>query len=111
MPPGHLSCAACRIRLRADCPAIALSNGRCPICGVALRPVASVSEVIGFRSFGLDALSERASDHRPDGPLDPAVFVSRREAACARSALEEGRWSDDGGSAASEAVSQCRLPC
>jgi hypothetical protein len=110
MASGHLSCPACRIRLRADSPAIAVLEDRCPICGATLTTVASVSNVVGFRSFDLDALFERESDHQPDSPLDPADFVSRRAAACARDAHDDGRWSDDGGSTASEAVSQRPAP-
>jgi hypothetical protein len=100
MPPGHLSCPACRIRLRADSPAIAVLEGRCPICGAALREVASASDVVGFRCFDLDVLSEQESHDQPRSALDPAWFLSRREAASVRDAQAGERWSDDGGSAA-----------
>ena len=60
MASRHLSCPACRIRVRADAPAIAVLENRCPLCGAALGAASSAAEVIGFRSFDLDELSEQA---------------------------------------------------
>jgi hypothetical protein len=65
--------------VRADDPEIALLEDRCPICGATLRPVSAASEVIGFRSFDLDALSDRLDAHR---------------------------WSDDGGDMIGQAVAR-----
>ena len=68
----HLSCPACRIRVRADSPAIDLLENRCPLCGDALCTAASASDVVGFRCFDLDALSAPESDDRPRSPLASA---------------------------------------
>lgn len=95
MSSRHLRCVACRIRMCANAPAISLLEGRCPICGATLRPASSVN-VVGFRSFDLDVLSEQESVDAPNAPLGIlADFVARREAASAR--VDADRWSDDGG--------------
>jgi hypothetical protein len=104
MPPGHLSCPACRIRLRADSPAIDLLEKRCPICGATLREAASASELVGFRSLEPSALFGRELDDHRGSTADPAEFLSRRQAACARDAHDFERWSDDGGIADDDAV-------
>ncbi len=104
MPSAHLSCPDCRIRLRPDSAAIDLFAGRCPLCGAGLVEVASASDVIGFRSLDVGALFEREPDEQIDSTVDPVQFLTRREAASARDAQGFGRWSDDGGSAAVEAV-------
>jgi hypothetical protein len=106
MSRRHLSCSACRIRVRANAPEINLLEDRCPICGATLRPVSSASGVMGFRSFDLDALSEQVSADQPNPTGNPADLVSRRVAASARDDLDAHRWSDDGGNIASEAVAQ-----
>lgn len=59
MADRHLSCPACRIRTRADAPAIAVLENRCPLCGGPLSAASSAAAVIGFRSFDLDELSEQ----------------------------------------------------
>lgn len=105
MSRQHLSCPACRIRVRADAPEIALLEDRCPICGATLTPVSFASGVIGFRSFNLDELSEQEPHDQPNPPGNPADLVSRREAVSARDDLDAHRWSDDG-VIASEAVTQ-----
>ena len=98
MSSRHLSCQDCRIRVRASAPEIALLEGRCPICGADLNAVPFPSGVLGFRSFDLDALSQRGTSDRlrPAAPL--ADLVARREAAVAPDCVEADRWSDDGGS-------------
>ncbi len=106
MSPRHLSCPACRIRVRANAPEIALLEDRCPLCGATLRPVSSASSVLGFRSFDLDALAEQESDHRPNRPRASADFVARREAALARDDLDAHGWSDEGGKIASGAAAK-----
>jgi hypothetical protein len=106
MSRRHLSCPACRIRVHANDPEIALLEDRCPICGATLRPVSSASDVMGFRSFDLDALSEQEPHDRLGPPGNPADLVSRREAASARDPLDVHRWSDDGGNMISEAVAR-----
>src|ERR1700733_3910968 len=102
----HLSCQACRIRVRANDPEIALLEGRCPICGATLSPVSSASEVMGFRWFDLDAFAELAPHNQLAPPGSPVDLVSRREAALARDHLDAHRWSDDGGGMTSQAVAQ-----
>ena len=114
MRPGYLSCRDCRIRLSAGSPAVALIGDRCPSCGAPLTAVASPSEVVGYRSFDLGDLLERDSDPRSErvpGPRpDPADLLSRREAASAREAQDDGRWSDNGGSVFSEVASRWPAP-
>jgi hypothetical protein len=102
----HLSCPACRIRVRASAPEIGLLEGSCPICGAALRPVSSSSGVLGFRSFDLDALSEQESSGPPPTRGQPVDLVARREAAMARDDADDQRWSDEGGSVAHEATEE-----
>ena len=106
MPSGHLSCPGCRIRLRADSPGIDLLEKRCPVCGATLLEAASASELVGFRSLEPSAIFGREPDDHPDSTADPAEFLSRRQAACARDAQDCERWSDDGGSVDGEAVAR-----
>ena len=106
MSSRHLSCPGCRIRVRASAPDIDLLEGGCPICGAKLRAVPFPSGVIGFRSFDLDALSERGSSDRPPTPAQPVDLVARREAALARDGFDAERWSDEGGSVSGEAVAE-----
>jgi hypothetical protein len=103
MSARHLSCPPCHIRVRADAPEIALLEGRCPVCGAVLKQVSSAADVVGFRSFDLDALCEQEADEQANPPVSPADFVSRR-AVSTRDGLDAHRWSDDGGSTAGEAV-------
>ena len=77
MSARHLSCLACRIRVPTSAPEVVLLDGRCPICGVMLTPVSSALDVLGFRAFSLDQLSE----HRRDSPGTLADFAARLEAA------------------------------
>lgn len=63
--PRHLICSACRLRIRADSPAIALLEGQCPVCGATLA-AACAADVIGFRSFDLEALSDRDPGEGPE---------------------------------------------
>lgn len=107
MPRRHTSCPACRIRVHADSPAITVLENRCPICGAALVPVASASEVMGFRCFELESLYLEPSDGQPDRPVTPGE-TSRGEAASARDSEDARRWSDDGGDEAG--VVAARLP-
>lgn len=74
MSTRHLTCPACRIRVRADAREIAVLEGRCPICGAMLRAASPASSVVGFRSFDLDSLSEQVSDDQPYSPGGPADF-------------------------------------
>jgi hypothetical protein len=73
MPPRHLSCQHCRIRVLADAPEIDLLEGGCPICGAALGPVTSARGVMGFRRFDLDALSDGALSAAPRALGRPVV--------------------------------------
>jgi len=90
MPPRHLSCRGCRVRILANAPGIDLLEGGCPICGATLKPVSSAQDVMGFRWFDLDALS--------DGALSGAKGAA-------------GRPVDGGASFRSEAVAQWPAPC
>jgi hypothetical protein len=105
MSPRHLNCGECRIRVRADAPEIALLEGRCPICEATLR-VSSASDVLGFRSFDLDALADQESRDRASSSGKPADFVGRREAAPAREDFVADGWSDSGGGVESVAVAK-----
>jgi hypothetical protein len=42
----HLKCEACRARVRYASDA---AGQLCPLCGAPLEPVASLSEIVGFR--------------------------------------------------------------
>jgi hypothetical protein len=81
MSSRHLSCEACRIRVRASAPEIALLEGSCPVCGAKLRAVPFPSGVLGFQSFDLDVLSGQSTDRLPTQPAD---LLARREAVSAR---------------------------
>lgn len=98
MAACHLSCPACRIRVRANAPEIAVLEGRCPLCGATLTAVYSGAEVMGFRSFDLDELSEQDADDHADPSAYPADLVALREALSAQDPLAAQRWEDDGGS-------------
>jgi hypothetical protein len=104
--PAYLSCPACRIRVRANDPQIALLEDGCPICYATLRAVSSASGVMGFRAFDLDVLSDPESRDRPNPSGEPVDLVSRRKAASARDDLDAHRWSDDGGNSTIEAVAR-----
>lgn len=106
MSSDHLSCQHCRIRVRASAPEVGLLEGRCPICGTDLEAVAFPSGVIGFRSFDLDALAPGAPCDRPSVIGRPADLVARREAALARDDFDADRWSDEGGSVSSVALTE-----
>jgi hypothetical protein len=106
MSSRHLSCQGCRIRVRANAPEIELLDGSCPICGAQLGAVPFPSDVIGFRSFDLDMLSEQGSSDRPPAPAQPVDLVARREAALAREAFDGDRWSNEGGGVGREAVAE-----
>ncbi len=96
MASSHLICSGCRIRVRADAPEIDVLEGCCPICGEALTAAASASHVLGFRSFGLDALSEQGPSAPPTVPGHPVGLAARREAMVARGEADAGRWSAEG---------------
>jgi hypothetical protein len=102
----HLSCADCRVRVRANAPEIDLLEGRCPICGATLGAVSSAAGVVGFRSFDLSALSDQGSSDPPPAPGRPADLATRREAALSRDGIDVDRWSDEGGSVSGEAVAE-----
>jgi hypothetical protein len=105
MASRHLSCPGCRIRVRASAPEIGLLEGRCPICGAALTPVSSSAAVLGFRSFDLDALSEREPSASPREPGQPVDLIARREAE-SEGYPRAQRWWDESGSVSREAVSE-----
>ena len=105
-PVRYLSCADCRIRVKASVPEIDLLEGSCPICGAALGANASAADVMGLRSFDLRALSEQGPSDPAPTPGRSADLATRRETASAREGLDVGRWSDEGGSVSVEAVAE-----
>jgi hypothetical protein len=85
----YFKCVPCKIRVSGA--GTDPTDGSCPGCGLALEPVAKLSEVMGFRS-----------SHVFDGPI-PARIAEQvtdisggREAAQAQ--IESDRWLDEGGS-------------
>jgi hypothetical protein len=46
----YLKCVPCKIRVSKAGVDTALTDGRCPACGLALEPVVRLTEVMGFRS-------------------------------------------------------------
>jgi hypothetical protein len=71
-----------------------------------LSPVASVSSVLGFRSFDMDALSEQEADGRENAPGSPVGLLASRQTAPARGELDGERWPDDGVAAVAVAVAK-----
>ena len=106
MSSRHLSCQGCRIRVRASAPEIELLEGGCPICGAKLTAVAFPSDVLGFRSFDLDAFSQPRSSDRPSTPAHPVDLVARREAALARDGFDADRSSGERASVSGAAVAE-----
>src|SRR5271167_4434478 len=102
MASRHLSCPECRLRVRANAPAIAVLENHCPLCGAPLSAVSSAAAVMGFRSFDLDELSEQRPSEHADRSGNPDDLVARRRAASVHDALDAHRWEDDGGSVAGE---------
>ncbi len=102
MASRHLSCPACRIRVRANAPEIALLEDCCPLCGAALGTVSAAAGVIGFRYFDLDELAEPKSDDQTDRSGYPVDLVAHRQAAPVQDGCDTHRWEDDGGRAANE---------
>lgn len=102
MASRHLSCPACRIRVRANAPEIALLEDRCPLCGAPLGTVSPAAGVIGFRYFDLDELAEQKSDDQADRSGYPVDLAAHRQATPVQDALDTSRWEDDGGRAANE---------
>ncbi len=107
----NLSCADCRVRVRASAPEIDVLEGDCPICGAPLQAGATASSLIGFRSFDLDALSDHAENDRPPPTYpEPVDLVARRNAASAAGQLGVGHLpDDDGGGVGGRALAE-RLP-
>lgn len=97
MSSRRLSCAGCRIHVRASSPNIALLEGNCPICEAKLRPVSSASSVMGFRSFDLDVLSEHDANGSSLTPGEPVDLDAHRRAAPSRAYVDVERWPREGG--------------
>jgi hypothetical protein len=86
MSSHHVSCAACRIRLRAGAPEIELLEGLCPICGLTLQHASDAASVLGFRSFEWgDDTGQRAGEALDPAP-PPTDLVTRRRVAAAAAA-------------------------
>jgi hypothetical protein len=100
----HLSCASCRIRVRADAREIDLLDGRCPICGEMLGAVSPASSVLGFRSFDLDTLSDHPSNELSRATGEAVDLVASHGTTPALDDFGADRWSDDGGAVNGETV-------
>jgi hypothetical protein len=87
----YVKCISCRIRVSQAGSETELTDGLCPGCGRALEPVASLAELVGFRSPNL---------HDSSVPARIAARVADISGgrAAAEAALEAQRWLDDGGS-------------
>jgi hypothetical protein len=78
----YFKCTPCRLRVSAAGPEMDVFDGRCPSCGDRLTPVRQLMEVVGFRSCKIPVPSAD-----PGAPED-----------------DLGRWADEGGSLAMQAV-------
>ena len=100
-------CVACRIRLRS--PVGDRVRRPCPICEAPLKPVAGLSEVVGFRSMPSESGEvEGLRDERFAAPV--SILTDRREARIEELRVAAERWLDDGGSFDREAVSVALEP-
>jgi hypothetical protein len=99
-----MTCAGCRIRLRASAPEIELLDGLCPICAAVLQPAEHAANALGFRAFDWDADAQEEPGEPPDTLGPPADLQARRQRALAAEELDTARWSDEGGSVRVEAV-------
>jgi hypothetical protein len=77
----YFKCTPCRVRVNGAGPEMDLIDGRCPSCGQRLEPVRQLTEVVGFQSLKLPG---------------PGPDLGAQE--------DLGRWADEGGSLAAEAV-------
>jgi hypothetical protein len=60
----HLKCVPCRVRFSpADEPS---TGARCPICGMSLRPVHNLEEIIGFRAAATAEVTRLRDEDRGD---------------------------------------------
>jgi hypothetical protein len=82
----HVSCAVCRIRLRATAPEIELLDGMCPICGLRLQPATDAASVLGFRSFDWGDDGDQPTGEPSDPAPPPTDMVTRRRVAAAAAA-------------------------
>jgi hypothetical protein len=78
----YFKCTPCRLRVSGAGPELDAVDGRCPSCGDRLVPVRQLMEIVGFRSYKLPAPS-----------ADPGATQE-----------DLGRWADEGGGLATEAV-------
>jgi hypothetical protein len=81
----YFKCVSCRIRVSTAGAGMALTNGSCPDCGLALEPAVELTEVLGFRSPNLfdESVAPRVAER--------VVDISGGRAA-AEAQLETDRW-------------------
>ncbi|MHB8490929.1 MAG: hypothetical protein ACYDA6_01770 [Solirubrobacteraceae bacterium] len=107
-PARYLGCTACRIRLRATAPEVALLDGLCPICNATLEPAASVGEVLGFRPFELEGTldGDGVSATPPAASGGLIDLGAHRKSPSALDGLDAQRWQDEGGRFHREAAAE-----
>jgi hypothetical protein len=71
-----------------------------------LTPAASVSSVLGFRSFDMDALSEHEADGRQNALGSPVGLLASRQTGLAREELDGERWPNEGVAAVAVAIAK-----
>ena len=93
----YFKCVPCKIRVSVA--GTDPTDGSCPGCGLALEPVAKLTEVMGFRSSHVfdELIPARIAEQLTD-------ISGGREAAQAQ--LESDRWLDEGGSLSPEMLAE-----
>jgi hypothetical protein len=91
----YFKCVPCKFRVSATDADPAPTGGACPSCGMALEPVADLTELVGFRSPDLidSSVLTRGAERVADISGGRSV---------ARAQVEIDRWLDEGGSYAPE---------
>jgi hypothetical protein len=95
----YFKCVPCKIRVSVAGAGMDLAGESCPGCGLALEPVAKLTEVVGFRSPNVfdPALPPRVAEGVTD--------ISGGRAA-AQAQLDSDRWLNEGGSLAPETLAE-----
>ena len=107
----HFKCVACKTRLYSAASPPDPVGDLCPECGSLLEPVASVSELVGFRSIrsrdGESAAEAPGTHQQIADRVD--TFLTRRHAILVQAHLDAERWVDEGGRFRAEAASVAAL--
>jgi hypothetical protein len=104
MSSNHLSCAACRIRIRASAPEVHLLDGMCPACGAALQAATHAADVLGFRAFDWSMVIGENWSEQPHVVLPPVDLRTRREHVAALNDLDMERSLNTDGRSVDEEV-------